>query len=498
MTSSTATPHVDVAIVGAGLSGIGAAHRVRSERPGSSVAILESRERMGGTWDLFRYPGVRSDSDMYTLGYSFRPWTGDKTLADGESILQYIRDTAAETGVDQLIEYSSRVVRADFDTTASRWDLTVEDTATGDQRSMTASFLYSCAGYYDYDEPHAPEFAGSEDFAGQIVHPQFWPEDLDHSGKKVVVIGSGATAVTLVPSMLLGDDAAAHVTMLQRTPTWISAVPTIDKKGALLKSVLPDTLADKAIRAKNIGFMVTTYQFCQRFPNVARKVLTGNVAKFVGAEQAADHFTPAYDPWDQRLCAVPGGDLFKAIKAGDADVVTDRIVRFVPGGIELESGDVLEADIIVTATGLKLLAFGGIEPHVDGEKVDLSEQYVWNGAMMTGVPNFAVCIGYTNASWTLRADLTHRLVVKVLGWMDRAGHTAVAPVPDADLQAQPLLDLASGYVQRSIDAFPKQGDRRPWQVVQNYLLDSVVTLRTDLDKTLAPVGERERVSSPAA
>lgn len=490
--------HFDVLIVGAGLSGIGAAYRVQTERPGTSFAILESREAMGGTWDLFRYPGVRSDSDMYTLGYSFRPWSGDKTLADGASILEYIHETAAETGVDQHIQYSSKVVGADFDTAASQWVVTVEDTSSGEQRTLTAGFLYSCAGYYDYEDPHSPEFAGADTFAGQVVHPQFWPEDLDHADKKVVVIGSGATAVTLVPSMLEGDDPAAHVTMLQRSPTWISAVPTYDKKSALLKSVLPEALADKAIRAKNIGFMVTSYQFCQRFPKVARKVLSGNVAKFVGEEQTADHFTPTYNPWDQRLCAVPGGDLFKAVKRGDASVVTDRIDTFVPEGIRLQSGEVIEADIIVTATGLKLLAFGGIEPHVDGEQVDLSQQYVWNGAMMTGVPNFAVCIGYTNASWTLRADLSHRLVCKVLSWMDRKGHTAVAPVADGHLEAQPLLDLASGYVQRSIDAFPKQGDRRPWQVVQNYVLDSLVTLRTDLDKTLAPVPARTAEEATSA
>ncbi|MGA8850808.1 MAG: NAD(P)/FAD-dependent oxidoreductase [Aeromicrobium sp.] len=498
MSLHTQPSYVDVAIVGAGLSGIGAAHRIRTEHPEREVAILESRERMGGTWDLFRYPGVRSDSDMYTLGYAFRPWTGEKTLADGESILQYIHDTAAETGVDQLIQYSSRVVRADFDTVRSLWDLTIEDTATGQQRAMTAAFLYSCAGYYDYDQPHDPEFAGAADFTGQVVHPQFWPEDLDHGNKKVVVIGSGATAVTLVPSLLEGERPAAHVTMLQRTPTWISSVPTIDKNAARLKAVLPDGLADKAIRAKNIGFMMTTYQFCQRFPGTASKLLAGNVAKFVGEQQAADHFTPPYDPWDQRLCAVPGGDLFKAITSGGAEVVTDHIDRFVPEGILLASGEVLEADVIVTATGLKLLAFGGIEPHVDGERVDLSEQYVWNGAMMTGVPNFAVCIGYTNASWTLRADLTHRLVVKVLGWMDRRGHTAVAPAAEGDLEAQPLLDLAAGYVQRSIDSFPKQGHRRPWQVVQNYLLDSLLTLRTDLDATLAPVPAAQPAVTSAA
>lgn len=490
--------HFDVLIVGAGLSGIGAAYRLQTERPGTTFAILEAREAMGGTWDLFRYPGVRSDSDMYTLGYAFRPWSGDKTLADGASILQYIHQTAAETGVDQHIQYSSKVVGANFDTADSQWTVTVEDVSTGQQHTLTAGFLYSCAGYYDYENPHSPEFVGAETFTGQIVHPQFWPEDLDHSGKKVVVIGSGATAVTLVPSMLEGDGPAGHVTMLQRSPTWISAVPTYDKKGTLLKAVLPGALADKAIRAKNIGFMMTTYQFCQRFPNVARKVLSGNVAKFVGEEQTVAHFTPSYNPWDQRVCAVPGGDLFRAVNRGDATVVTDHIDRFVPEGIALQSGEVLEADIIVTATGLKLLAFGGIEPSVDGEEVPLSDQYVWNGAMVTGVPNFAVCIGYTNASWTLRADLTHRLVCKVLAWMDGKDHAAVAPQIDGDLRSQPLLDLASGYVQRSIGSFPQQGDRRPWQVVQNYVIDSVFALRTDLDKTLAPVPTRETSESSAA
>lgn len=490
--------HLDVLIVGAGLSGIGAAYRLQTERPGTTFAILEAREAMGGTWDLFRYPGVRSDSDMYTLGYAFRPWSGDKTLADGASILQYIHETAAETGVDQHIQYSSKVVGANFDTADSLWTVTVENVSSGAQRTLTARFLYSCAGYYDYENPHSPEFVGAETFAGQIVHPQFWPEHLDHAGKKVVVIGSGATAVTLVPSMLQGDRPAAHVTMLQRSPTWISAVPTYDKKGALLKSVLPDALADKAIRAKNIGFMMTTYQFCQRFPKVARKVLSGNVAKFVGEEQTAAHFTPSYDPWDQRVCAVPGGDLFKAVKGGDAAVVTDHIEQFVPEGIRLRSGEVLEADIIVTATGLKLLAFGGIEPSVDGVEVPLSDQYVWNGAMVTGVPNFAVCIGYTNASWTLRADLTHRLVCKVLAWMEDKDHAAVAPQVDGDLRSQPLLDLASGYVQRSIGSFPQQGDRRPWQVVQNYVVDSVFALRTDLDKTLMPVGSQAAARTSAA
>ncbi|MDT9591919.1 NAD(P)/FAD-dependent oxidoreductase [Nocardioides zeae] len=490
---------VDVVVVGAGLSGVGAAYRLQTERPGLSYVVLEGRERMGGTWDLFRYPGVRSDSDMYTLGYAFKPWRDGRSLADGASILDYIRETADEFGIEEHVRYSSKVVGADFDTAASRWTLTVEDPRTGERTTTTCRFLYSCAGYYDYDRPHAPEFAGQEDFAGQVLHPQFWPEDVDYAGKRVVVIGSGATAVTLVPSMLTGDGAAAHVTMLQRTPTWISAVPARDKKAERIKALLPESAAHHVVRAKNIAFSTAFYQFCRRRPQAARKLLTGLATKVLGDPQlVADHFTPPYDPWDQRLCAIPSADLFRAIKAGDADVVTDHVDRFVPEGVRLRSGVVLEADVVVTATGLRLLAFGGIEPHVDGERVELSEQYVWNGAMVTGVPNFAVCIGYTNASWTLRADLTHRLVCKVLGWMERRDLAAVAPRPDDDLAPQPLLDLASGYVQRSIGAFPRQGDRRPWQVRQNYVLDSLTTLRTDLDRTLAPVaasgtaaGERE-------
>ncbi|GAA3525374.1 monooxygenase flavin-binding family protein [Aeromicrobium flavum] len=494
----TPSDHVDVVIVGAGLSGVGAAYRLQTEAPGTSYTILEGRTALGGTWDLFRYPGIRSDSDMYTLGYSFKPWRDGKALADGASILEYIRETADEFGIEEHIRYASKVVDADFDTESGHWTLTIEDTTTGDRRSMTCGFLYSCAGYYDYDDPQAPEFPGAETFTGRVVHPQFWPTDLDHDGSRVVVIGSGATAVTLVPAMLAGDEAAAHVTMLQRTPTWISAVPSTDKLAERLKSVLPAKVAHRAVRAKNIAFSTAVYQFCRRWPEKARTVLTANVAKFVGEDQTAAHFTPPYDPWDQRLCAVPGGDLFRSITSGRAEVVTDHIERFVPEGILLRSGRILEADIIVTATGLRLSAFGGIRPSVDGEQVVLSDQFVWNGAMITGIPNFAICIGYTNASWTLRADLTHRLVCKVINWMGRNGHRAVEPAPDAELTPQPLLDLSSGYVQRAIDAFPRQGDRRPWQVRQNYVLDSITTLRTDLDTTLRPVPARRRAPGRVA
>ncbi|MFY0407821.1 flavin-containing monooxygenase [Solicola sp. PLA-1-18] len=484
-TTSTHLPdHVDVVVVGAGLSGVGAGYRLQTEVPDRSYLILESRDAMGGTWDLFRYPGVRSDSDMFTLGYPFKPWREAKSIADGASILGYIEETAAEFGIDEKIRYGTKVLAADWSSDDALWTLTLERrTAAGtEQVTMTTGFVYSCAGYYDYDETYAPTFPGIDDFAGEVVHPQFWPEDLDYAGKKVVVIGSGATAVTLVPSMA---PQAAHVTMLQRSPTWISAVPGRDKKADKLRELLPADLAHQVIRAKNIVFGTAFYEFCRRRPQQARKLLLGLTTKILkDPEVVAEHFTPSYDPWDQRLCAVPNADLFKAMKAGDASVVTDTIDTFVPEGIRLSSGEVLEADVVVTATGLQLLAFGGIKPQVDGETVKLDEQFVWQGAMMTGVPNFAVCIGYTNASWTLRADLSSRLVCKVLGWMDAHDYAAVEPVPDRELQERPLLDLAAGYVQRSISAFPRQGDSGPWRVRQSYLVDAATTMRTNLAKTL--------------
>ncbi len=470
-------------IVGAGLSGIGAAYRLQSEHPGRSYAILEARESMGGTWDLFRYPGVRSDSDMFTLGYPFKPWRDAKSIADGPSILRYIRETAAENGIEKRIRYGTKVIAASWSSEEARWTLTLEQ--GGEQRSLTCGFLYCCAGYYNYEQGHAPQFPGVETFAGQLVHPQFWPEDLDYAGKRVVVIGSGATAVTLVPAMA---DQAELITMLQRSPTWISAVPGRDKQADRIRELLPPKLAHRLIRTKNILFNVGFYQYCRRRPEAARKLLTDLSTRILkDRELVAEHFTPSYNPWDQRLCAVPDADFFKAMKKGKAEVVTDHIETFVPEGIRLKSGRVLEADVVISATGLKLLAFGGLSLTVDGEPVNLADQFVWQGAMLTGVPNFAVCIGYTNASWTLRADLTSRLVCKVLAHMDRRGYRAVVPEPQGHLDETPLLDLASGYIQRSIGDFPRQGHRHPWKVRQNYLLDSATTMRTSLDKTLKPV-----------
>ena len=476
--------HVSVVVVGAGLSGIGAGYRLQTECPDRDYLILEARESLGGTWDLFRYPGIRSDSDMFTLGYPFRPWTDTKSIADGPAILDYIEATAAEHGIDERIRYGVRVAGADFDTAAGLWTLEL-DTDAG-RRSMTCDFLYSCAGYYDYEQPHDPELPGLEEFEGRVVHPQFWPEDLDVAGRRVVVIGSGATAVTLVPSLAAPEEGAAHVTMLQRTPTWIAAVPSHDKLAGQLMAKLPDTVAYRIVRAKNIAFSIGFYKFCRTRPAAARKLLHAQLRKVLGDQEMIDeHFTPPYDPWDQRLCAVPSADLFTALKKGAASIVTDRIETFTAGGVRLLSGKELEADIVVTATGLQLKMFGGIAPSVDGEEVTLADQFIFNGAMITGVPNFAVCIGYTNASWTLRADLSSRFVCKVLNFMRKRDYAAVVPETDGDMAEKPLLDLAAGYVQRSIGAFPKQGDSGPWQVRQNYVIDAATTMRTDLAEHLA-------------
>ncbi len=473
--------HLDVVIVGAGLSGVGAGCRIAEQLPGKTWAILEARDVMGGTWDLFRYPGVRSDSDMFTLGYEFKPWTAAKSIADGPTILDYIHQTAAEFGIDQQIRYRTRVVAADWSSQAARWTLTLEtDEGTS---TLTCGFLYACSGYYDYAQPHDAQLPGLEDFAGEVVHPQFWPEALEYAGKRVVIVGSGATAVTLLPAMA---GTAAHVTMLQRSPTWVSPIPGTDAVADALRGRLPAGLAHRLIRTKNILFQTGVYQFCQRFPDRARSLMLRlNERLLQDADAVAEHFTPSYDPWDQRVCAVPDGDLFHALRRGDADVVTDVIETFVPEGVRLVGGRTLEADIVVTATGLKLQILGGIAVCVDGRPVALNEQFVWQGAMLTGLPNLAFCIGYTNASWTLRADLTHRLVCKVLRHLDDHDLAAAVPEPDADLQERPLLDLSSGYVQRSLADLPRQGDRGPWRVRQNYLLDSVTTMRHDLTSTLA-------------
>ncbi|MEZ0115281.1 monooxygenase [Catenulispora sp. EB89] len=479
--------HFDVVVVGAGLSGIGAGYRLQTECPERSYVILEARAAIGGTWDLFRYPGVRSDSDMFTLGYPFQPWRGADSLADGAVVLDYVRETARRYRIEEKIRFRTKVVGADWSSEQARWTVAVEQTGDDgsvERRTLTCDFLYSCAGYYNYDSGYTPDFPGVEDYQGTVVHPQLWPEDLDYAGKRVVVIGSGATAVTLVPA-LAAD--AGHVTMLQRSPTWISPLPGRDKVADQLRAVLPSKVAHRIIRAKNIGLTVAVNQFCRRRPQAARKLFTKLVSRVVkDDEMVREHFTPSYNPWEQRVCAARDADFFRAIRSGKADVVTDHIEAFVPEGIRLKSGRVLAADVVVTATGLRLLAFGGIAPSVDGVEVPLAEQFVWRGAMVTGIPNFAVCVGYTNASWTLRGDLSSRLVCKILNHMAARGYSSVVPVPDGTLRERPLLDLSSGYIQRSIQEFPRAGHRSPWRVRQNYILDAATTLRNDLDRTLRP------------
>ncbi len=483
--TATARPlpdHVSVVVVGAGLSGIGAGYRLQTECPDRDYLILEGRESMGGTWDLFRYPGVRSDSDIFTFGFTFRPWEGDQALADGPGILQYIKDTAAEFGIEEHVRYRTQVREAAFDTGTGRWTLAL-DTPSGRQE-LTCDFIIGSHGYYSYDQPYDAQLTGLSDFAGEVVHPQFWPEDLSLAGKKVVVIGSGATAVTIVPSVA---DEAAHVTMLQRTPTYIAALPRHDKIAGLAQKWLPEMAAYRAIRIKNIAYQAGTYTFFRRFPELGKKVLASGVGRHLGAEAAADNFAPPYDPWDQRLCVVPDGDLFKAIKRGDAEVVTDTIDTILPEGVRLSSGRVLEADVLVTATGLTLDVSAGIAMSVDGEEIDLGEQFMWRGAMVTNVPNYVRVIGYTNASWTLRADITGVLATRVLNLMSERDAAYAVPEPDGELRPQPLLDLSSGYIKRSAHQLPQQGHRRPWLITQSYPIDRRQTLNGELARELRVV-----------
>jgi monooxygenase len=468
-----ASDHLDVLIVGAGLSGVGAAHHIQAAFPHRTYAILEAREALGGTWDLFRYPGVRSDSDMQTLGYRFRPWTQAKALADGPSILRYIKDTATEAGIDRHIRYGHRVTAASWSTEDSVW--TVDAEHNGEPVRLTARFLYVCTGYYHYDGGYSPAFPGVERFGGTVIHPQQWPEDLDYADKNVVVIGSGATAVTLVPAM---TDKAKHVTMLQRSPTYIIARPGVDQLADRLRKLLGDRLGYAAARWKNVAVATLLYQLSQRRPGFVRKIIHDATVKLLPPGYDVDkHFRPRYNPWDQRLCLVPDGDLFQAIRRGQASVVTDEIADFTETGIRLRSGDELPADIVVSATGLRLLAFGGIRLTVDDREIKLPETMAYKGLMLSGLPNFVFTIGYTNASWTLKADLVSEYTVRLLRHMDAGGHRQVVPVPTGPKIAErPLLDFQAGYVQRSVHEFPRAGSRRPWQLGMSYAND-VVLLR---------------------
>ncbi len=460
-----ALEHFDVIIVGAGLSGIGAAWHLQTRCPGKSYAILEGRAAMGGTWDLFRYPGIRSDSDMFTLGYNFKPWLGEKSIADGGSIREYIEETARENGIDKHIRYGHKVVSADWSSAEARWTLTL---ANGGR--MTAAWVMMCSGYYRYDAGYTPDFPGIDKFEGTVIHPQFWPEDVDYAGKRVVVIGSGATAMTLIPAMA---KTAAHVTMLQRSPTYVASVPSKDPVAGRLRKLLPKGLAYRAVRLKNVMVSMAMFWLVRRNPETAKMRLVGMVRDALGPDYDVEmHFTPRYNPWDQRLCAVPDADLFNAIKEGTVSVVTDTIDNFTTAGLKLTSGRVLEADIVVTATGLEIQLLGGATLLLDGMAFDMPGTMMYKGMMIGGVPNFSYVIGYNNSSWTLKADLSSAHACRIINYMDRRGYVSVMPkLNPAEMSGGNFLGLTSGYLTRAQATVPKQGVRHPWKVHHNYARD---------------------------
>ncbi|RYZ33901.1 MAG: NAD(P)/FAD-dependent oxidoreductase [Myxococcaceae bacterium] len=475
----TAVPpeHVDVLIVGAGISGIGAACSLQREHPSKSYAILEARGATGGTWDLFRYPGIRSDSDLHTFGYAFKPWTSEKSIAGADAILAYLRETAAEHGIDRKIRLHHKVHGAAWSSAEARWVLDVERTDTGERMQLTCRWLFCASGYYRYDQGFTPRFEGTERFQGRVIHPQHWPEGFDYSDKRVVVIGSGATAVTLVPAMV---DEAAHVTMLQRTPSYILPTPSEDWLAKFLRMVLPKGWAHALMRRKNIAVQRYLWRFCQRYPRAARRLIRFlNARELPKGYPVDEHFNPPYAPWAQRLCVVPDADLFKAISSGRASMVTGHIDTFTEKGLRLKSGRELEADIIVTATGLNILALGGIALTVDGAPVHLPDTVAFKGLMLSGVPNFSLAVGYTNASWTLKIGLLCEHFCRLLSHMDAHGYTRCSPeLSDPAMPTRPLLDFDAGYVQRSLDTLPRQGDQAPWRMSMDYLED-IRMLRED-------------------
>ena len=465
--------YFDVVIVGAGLSGIGAAHHLQDQCPGKSYVILEGRDAIGGTWDLFRFPGIRSDSDMHTLGYNFKPWRESKAIADGPSILKYVKETAAEEQIDSHIRYGHVVKRASWSSSDASWTIEAERKESGETATIRCGFILMCAGYYSYEKGYTPDFKGRERFEGEIVHPQGWPEDLDYQNKKIVVIGSGATAVTLVPEMARD---AAHVVMLQRSPTYMVSRPDTDIVANFLRKVLPEKTAYAITRWKNIRFQQMVYRRTRSDPDKVKEKLLDMVRKEMGPDYDVDkHFTPHYDPWDQRLCLVPNSDFFESLKSGKASIVTDTIDTFTEKGVLLESGEELDADIIVTATGLELVVLGGAEIVVDGQPVDFSKTFSYLGMMYSDVPNLVTTFGYINASWTLRADLTAEYSCRILNHMDEAGCRQCTPHlrdEDQDMPARKwITDFSSGYMQRVMHMFPKQGDKAPWLNTQNYTED---------------------------
>jgi cation diffusion facilitator CzcD-associated flavoprotein CzcO len=472
--------YVDVLIVGAGLSGIGAAYHLQKHCPDRTYKIVEGREAIGGTWDLFRYPGIRSDSDMHTLGYRFKPWTEQKAIADGPNILRYVRATADENGITPNIQFNTHVEKAAWSSDTARWIVTLLNKETGDTQQIDCNFLYCCAGYYDYAEGHNPKFEGSEDFKGDIIHPQHWPENYDHAGKKVVVIGSGATAVTLVPEMAKTAD---HVTMLQRSPTYIISAPGEDKIANFMNKWLPLKFSYFLSRWRKVLMQLFFYNMTRWRPEGMKEFLLKQVREELGEDfDVEKHFTPTYNPWDQRLCLVPDSDLFESLKSGKSSVVTDHIERFTENGILLKSGETLDADAIVTATGLKLKMAGGITFTIDGAALSPSDTYNYKGSMFSDMPNFVSVFGYTNASWTLKADLVSEYVCRLLNFMKKKGYDQCTPRQrDENVVDEPFLDFSSGYVTRANDILPKQGDKTPWRLNQNYALDLMILRHKKID-----------------
>ncbi|ROQ44715.1 cation diffusion facilitator CzcD-associated flavoprotein CzcO [Marinobacter sp. 3-2] len=462
--------HFDVLIIGAGVSGIGMACHLKRECPGKSFAILERRQSLGGTWDLFRYPGIRSDSDMFTFGYNFRPWTGGKVLADGASIKNYVAETAREHDVERHIRFGLAVRTADWSGVDKCWKLSALNEATGETEQYTANFMVGCTGYYNYDQGYKPDFPGENDFRGQIVHPQHWPEDLDYAGKKVVVIGSGATAITLVPTMA---EKASHVTMLQRSPTYLMPLPSTDKVSLALQKILPERTAYRLTRARNISISRFLYLRSRRSPKFMRRLFLGIIKRKVGDTADMRHFTPDYNPWDQRLCVVKDGDLFRAMRAGKASIATDHIDRFTETGIRLKSGEELEADIIIPATGLDIQMLGGIRPTVDGQEVVMKDKIIYKNVMVEGVPNAGMIFGYTNISWTLKVDIAAEYLCRLMNLMDKRGYRSVVARDTENSRGDDTVlgSLDAGYIRRAADRLPRQGTHGPWKSSQNYLED---------------------------
>ena len=496
----SSTEHIDVVIVGAGLSGIGAAHHLTTLCPDRDFTILEGRERLGGTWDLFRYPGVRSDSDMHTLGYGFRPWTEQKSIADGPSILKYINDTAEEAGIVERIRFGHRVTAAHWNSQTARWTLEISNPNGDPASTLTCNFLLMCSGYFSYRGGYRPEFPGEDEFEGLIVHPQEWPEDLDYREKQVIIIGSGATAITLVPAMA---ERASHVVMLQRSPTYVVSRPDEDRLAQRLRRVLPERLAYRIIRAKNTWFQQLVYRRTRTNPDSIRGKLLDGVRAGLGPDYDIDtHFSPSYNPWDQRLCLIPNGDLFTAIRSGQASVVTDRIRCFDSTGIQLESGQHLDADIIVTATGLQLVTLGEMEFSVDGEPIDFARTWTYKGLAYSGVPNLISTFGYISASWTLRADLVSQFACRVLNHLRHTGTDQVTPLlrpTDHEMSPRPwIADFSAGYIERMLPLLPKQGDRQPWVNTQDYAADRRLLLKDDIeDGVLIFTRVTQRAVAPA-